>query len=193
VKLLRVVVPFIFVLPAAPTLCQQATGKQAPVLCRLDSLPLAIQSHLREEYGSWKIQDASSLSPRARGRWESEKPLGCPGIAVGHFESAQTLSYALLLVPVGHADAGYRLVVFSQKAGQSEFEERILNKLDEGGATSYFLRGMPISKFFDEASKKRFQAHSAEVILLFDSAENEYEVDVYYWSQNRYRHDPVDY
>lgn len=192
-KLLRVVVPFIFVLPAVPTLGQQATAKQAPVLCRLDSLPPAIQSHLREEYGSWKIQEASNLSPRARGRWGSEKPLGCPGIAVGHFESAQTLSYALLLVPVGHADAGYRFVVFSQKTGQSDFEGRILDKLDEGGATNYFLRGMPIGKFFDEASKKRFQAHSADVILLFDSAENEYEVDVYYWSENRYRHDPVDY
>jgi len=29
--------------------------------------------------------------------------------------------------------------------------------------------------------------------LLFDSAEKEYEVDVYYWSEGRYRHDPVDY
>ena len=192
-KLLRVVVPFIFMFPAIPALGQQAPGKQAPLLCGLDSLPAAIQRHLREEYGSWKIQETSNLSPRARGRWESEKPLECPGIAAGHFESAQTLSYALLLVSQGHADAGYRFVVFSQKPGQSDYEASILDKLDESGATNYFLRGMPIGKFFDEASKKRFQAHSADVILLFDSAENEYEVDVYYWSENRYRHDPVDY
>ncbi|HEV2304253.1 MAG TPA: hypothetical protein VGR93_01930 [Candidatus Acidoferrales bacterium] len=192
-KLLRLVVPLIFILPAVPTLGQQATGKQAPVLCRLDSLPSVIQRHLREEYGSWKIQEASNLSPRAKGRWVSEKPLECPGIAIGHFESAQTLSYALLLVPLEHADAGYRFVVFSQKPGQSDYEARILDKLDESGATNYFLRAMPIGKFFDEPSKKRFHAHSPDVILLFDSAENEYEVDVYYWSENRYRHDPVDY
>jgi len=129
VKLLRLVVPFIFVLPAVPTLGQQAIGKQAPVLCRLDSLPPAIQRHLREEYGSWRVQEAANLSPRARGRWESEKPLGCPGMAVGHFESAQTLAYALLLVPVGHADAGYMFVVFSQKAGQSGFEGRTLGSM----------------------------------------------------------------
>ena len=65
--------------------------------------------------------------------------------------------------------------------------------MNESGAANYFLRGMPIGKFFDEASKKRFRAHTADVILLFDSAEEEYEVDVYYWSEGRYRHDPVDY
>lgn len=192
-KLLRLVVSFIFVLPAVPTLGQQTIGQQATVPCRLDSLPPAIQSHLREEYGSWRIQEAANLSARARGRWESEKPSGCPGMAVGHFESAQTLSYALLLVPLGHADAGYRFVVFSQKPGQSDYEAKILDKFEERGAANYFLRGMPIGKFFDEPSKKRFHAHTADVILLFDSAENEYEVDVYYWSENHYRHDPVDY
>lgn len=192
-KFLRLVVPFIFVLPAVPTLGQQATGKQAPVLCRLDSLPSVIQRHLREEYSSWKIQEASNLSPRARGRWESGKPSECPGIAIGHFESEQTLSYALLLVPLGHTDAGYRFVVFSQKPEQSDYEARILDKRNESGATNYFLRGMPIGKFFDELSKKRFHAYTADVILLFDSAEKEYEVDGYYWSENRYKHDPVDY
>jgi hypothetical protein len=159
----------------------------------LDSLPPVIQRHLREEYGSWTVQEVANLSPRARERWNSEKPLECPGIAVGHFESAQTLSYALLLVPLSHADAGYRFVVFSQRPGQSDYEARILDKLDESGAANYFLRGVPIGKFFDEASKKRFHAHSADVILLFDSAEKEYGVVVYYWSENHYRNDPVDY
>src|SRR5690242_2213943 len=53
---------------------------------------------------------------------------------------------------------------------------------------NYFLRGMPIGKFFDEASKKRFHAHAPNVISLFDSTEKEYQVDVYYRSESRYRH-----
>lgn len=192
-KLLRMATPLIFLLPAAATLGQQATGQQPPSLCRLDSLPLAVQRHLSQDYGSWKVQEVANLGARARGRWESEKPLECPGIAVGYFESAQTLTYALLLVPTGKTDAGYRFVVFSQRPGQSDYEAEILEKLDEGGAANYFLRRTPIGKFFDEASKKRFHAHTTDVILLFDSAEKEYEVDVYYWSENRYKHDPVDY
>ncbi len=192
-KLLRIAMPFIYVLPAVVTFGQQTTDKQRPVLCRFDSLPPVIQRHLMEEYSSWKVQEADNLNPRARERWKSEKPLECPGIAVGYFENAQTPSYALLLVPTRNADAGYRFVVFTQRPGQSDYEARILDQLDESGAANYFLRATPIGKFFDEASKKRFHAHTADVILLFDSAEKEYEVDVYYWSEGRYRHDPVDY
>jgi hypothetical protein len=192
-KLLRIATPFILLFPVVTTLGQHTAGKQPPVVCRFDSLPAIIQHHLREEYGSWKVQEAADLSPRARERWKSEKPLECPGIAVGYFESTQTPSYAFLLVPMGHADAGYKFVVFSQRPGQPDYEARILDNLDESGAANYFLRGVSIGKFFDEASKKRLHAHTTDVILLFDSAENEYEVDVYYWSESRYKHDSVDY
>jgi hypothetical protein len=76
---------------------------------------------------------STDLSQRAREAWEPEKPLTCPGIAVGHFESAKSLSYAVLLVPTGHPDEGYRFLVFSQKLGQPGYEVRVLDKLDEKG------------------------------------------------------------
>jgi hypothetical protein len=65
--------------------------------------------------------------------------------------------------------------------------------MDQAGAANYFIRATPIGKFFDQASKNRFKAHASDVILLFDSAENESGVDAYYWSQSHYRHDPIDY
>ena len=187
------ITPLIFLLPAGLAFGQQPASKQESSLCRLDSLPTAIQHRLKQEYGSWRVQEVANLSQRAHGRWESEKPLRCPGSAVGYFESAHTPSYALLLVPTVNADAGYRFVVFSQRPGQSDYDAKLLDKLDEAGAANYFVRGTPIGKFFDQASKKRFNANASDVILLFDSAEKEYEVDVYYWSKGHYRHDPVDY
>jgi hypothetical protein len=189
---LAMVPSLLFLLSASLASGEQTIGKRQG-LCQPDSLPSAIKHRLREEYCSWRVQDVANLSQRAHERWESEKPLECPGIAVGHFESAQAPSYALLLVPVANTDAGYRVLVFSQKTGESDYEIRILDKLDQSGAANYFLRGTPISKFFSEESKKRFHAHTVDVILLFDSAEKEYEVDVYYWSEGRYRHNPVDY
>jgi hypothetical protein len=187
------ITPLIFLLPAGLAFGQQPASKQESSLCGVDSLPAAIQHHLKQEYGSWRVQEVANLSPLAHGRWESEKPLGCPGIAVGYFESAQTLSYAFLLVPAVNAGAGYRFVVFSQQPGQSDYEAKVLGKMDEDGATNCFVRGTPIGKFFDQASKKRFNAHTKDVILLFDSAAKEYEVDVYYWSEDHYRNNPVDY
>jgi hypothetical protein len=173
---------------------QGAAGtNQSPALCKVESLPSDIQNRLKEEYGSWKIQEPTDLSQHARERWESEKPLECPGIAVGHFESAKTPSYAILLVPTGHADRGYRFLVFSQKAGDARYEARVIDKLEQNGASNYFIHGTPISKFFDAPSRKKFQAHTVDGILLVDSAENEYGVEVYFWSGGRYRHEPIDY
>ena len=96
-------------------------------------------------------------------------------------------------MPAANADARYWFVLFSQQPGQSDYEAKVLGKMDEAGATNYFVRGTPIGKFFDQVSKVRFNAHTKDVILLFDSAEKEYEVDVYYWSENHYRNNPVDY
>lgn len=180
-------------LPALVFGQEAARVKQSPTLCKVESLPPDIQNRLKEEYGSWKIQEPADLSQRAHDRWESEKPLECPGIAVGHFESAKTTSYAILLVPTGRADAGYRFLVFSQQADQHSYETRLVDKWDQNGAANYFIHRTPISKFFDEPSRKKFQAHSVDGILLVDSAENEYGIDVYFWSGGRYRHEWIDY
>src|SRR5712664_69126 len=158
-----------FLLLSALLLAQGAARpSQSPTLCNVESLSSDIQNRLKEEYSSWKIQEPAGLSQRAREAWEPEKPLACPGIAVGHFESAKSLSYAVLLVPTGHPDEGYRFLAFSQK----------LDKLDEKGAANYYIQSTPISKFFDEASRKKFQAHTKDGILLTDSGENEYGVEV---------------
>ena len=64
-------------------------------------------------------------------------------------------------------------MVFSQKLGQPGYEVRVLDKLDEKGAANYYIQSTPISKFFDEASRRKFQAHTKDGILLTDSGENE--------------------
>jgi hypothetical protein len=151
-----------------------------------------LQSRLKEEFGSWKIQEPADLSPHAHERWESEKPPACPGIAVGKFEDAKTPSYAVLLVPQGHTDVSYKFLVFSPKAGQQSYEMRTVDS-GGSGAANHFIHRTPISKFFDWPSREKFQVHTVDGILLVDSAENEYGVEVYFWSGGRYRHEPIDY
>jgi hypothetical protein len=190
----RVTLSLMFLLVSGLIFGQKsACASEGQNLCNVGSLPQDIQSRLKEEYGSWKVQEPADLSKHAHERWESEKPLGCPGIAMGHFESAKTLSYALLLVPTEHPDGGYRFLVFSPKPDQPTYEVRLVEKLDQNGASNYFIHRTPINKFFDEPSRKKFQAHTVDGILLVDSAENEYGVEVYFWSGGRYRHEPIDY
>ena len=78
-------------------------------------------------------------------------------------------SHVFLLFPAGHADEGYRFLVFSQKPSLSAYEVRVVDKLHQNGAANYFIHRTPISKFFDEPSRKKFQAHTVDGILLVDS------------------------
>jgi hypothetical protein len=163
-----------------------------PVACNLGSLPSDIQDRLKADFGSWKIQEPQSLSEHARKTWEGKKPPACPGIAVGLFQSAKTPSYAVLLVPVDRPDAGYRFLVFSRKAGQPSVEATVVEQSDDHGASNYFIRKAPISRFFNEESKRKFQVQATDVILMVDSAEQEYEADIYFWLNGRFQQQPVD-
>jgi hypothetical protein len=200
INALQVTFSLVFLLSSALIFGQQASPRAAPTraekspaLCKVGSLPPDIQNRLKEEFGSWKIQESADLSPRAHARWEDEKPLECPGIAVGQFENVKRPSYAVLLVPQGHADAGYRFLIFGPKTSQLSYEMRAVDRWDSSGAANYFIHRTQISKFFDEQSRNKFHAHTSEGILLVDSAENEYGVEVYFWSGGSYRHEPIDY
>lgn len=82
---------------------------EIPSRCQSSALPPAVQDRLKAEYDSWKIQEPSNLSQRARERWESEKPLECPGIAIGQFQGTEN-SHAFLLVARNRSSAAYRFL-----------------------------------------------------------------------------------
>ena len=195
----RINLSLMFLLAACVAFGQQASSPPAlakhngeSALCKAESLPTDVQNRIKREFGTWKIQEPANLNPPAHERWESEKPLACPGIAVGQFENAKIPSYAVLLVPQGHANGGYKLLVFSPKAEQPSYDMRAADSGDSGAANS-FIHRVRISKFFDEPSRRKFQVQASEGILLVDAAEKEYETDVYYWSNGSYQHEPVDY
>ncbi|MGA9039731.1 MAG: hypothetical protein WB421_04275 [Terriglobales bacterium] len=87
--------------------------------CKPDALPVELQNLLKKDFTAWRIQEVSNLRPRAKGRWEDEKGLECPGIVVGSFESTDATSYAVLLVPASDPDSAYRLLVFTPGSGAS--------------------------------------------------------------------------
>lgn len=176
---------------------QDLTSSQTPArsgeasVCQSDSLPEDIRNRLKSDFPAWKIQDTNGLAALTRERWESEKPLQCPGVAIGKFESKESLSFAVLLAPRTNTVAGYRLVVFDLKSANWAY--RIVDQSEEGQAGTVFIRAAAISKFFDEASKRKFHAEMPECILMVDAAENEYEADIIFLAGADYRKEPVDY
>jgi len=180
----------------------RAGGDEGSFPCSFGSLPSDIQNRLKGELATWKVQEPENLSEYTRKAWAGKKAPGCPGIAVGLFQNAKAPSYAVLFVPVGHpvhnkagfseTEDGFRLAVFTRKVGLSSYEATVVERSNDHRPSNYFIRKVPTSRFFNEASKRKFQAQAAEGILMVDSAEQEYEADIYFWSNGRFRREPVD-
>lgn len=159
--------------------------------CDLTALPIELQQRLKTEFSSWKIQDASSLTKNARERWQSEKPLACPGIAIGNFENPTRTSYALLLVPLRNSDAAYRFVAFTPNK-EAHGDITIIESFDGPGAANGFICRVFLTQMFNADWRRKLKVVGPDGILFVDAGINEYEADVYFWSDGKYHHEPID-
>jgi hypothetical protein len=190
ISYMRSLLSVVFVLVASSS---QLQASDAERLCDTHKLPNEIQSQLARDFANWKVQSPENLSQQAKSSWSGRKNPACPGIATGFFRHPSQSSFALLLVPSEHPDAAYRFVVFNPQPGGSDFEELVVEKSDTHGASNFYVQQVAVSKFFDDRSGKKFKVQAADAILMVDSAENEYEADVYFWSNGRFRQQWVDY
>lgn len=167
-------------------------GNEGSPLCKSVSLPRSVQGRLNNEFSQWRIQEPKTLGRPAYERWQSEKPLKCPGLAPGYYEGGNSRSYAVLLVPAQSAK-GYKLLVFSRKTITEPYDMRIVEQSDTGTATNFFIRNVRIDKFLDARFRTTHQIQTADGILLFDAGDNEYEADLFYWATGAYGQRAVDY
>jgi hypothetical protein len=174
----------------SPTL--QAAGEPTELLdlCRPDSLPQDIRSSLARNFSGWKIQEPTDLSARARTRWGAERPLNCPGIATGHFQDAKSASYALVLIPTNHASSAYRLLIFTQQAGQQYYGFKAVAQTDSGAGDVY-VETVPTVRFFEATAKPVARSHVSEAVMLVDSATTQ--AYLYVYADMAYEREPVAY
>jgi len=164
---------------------------RATIACNVTTLPVELQQRVKAEFPSWKIQDSGNLTENAKARWRAEKPLACPGIAVGYFESPTHLSYAVLLVPLRNPDSAYRFLVFTPK-NEEQGNLIVVESSDAPGAANGFVRKVPITKVFNAEWRRKLNVGGPEGILFVDAGLDEYEADVYFWSEGKYHHEPID-
>ena len=162
--------------------------------CSVDTLPPPVRAQLNTGYASWKIQDVFSLSPSARRSWEYKK-LGkageCPGIASGTFEDGSE-GYAVLLVPRARPERAYRFLFFSNRQGQSAYRLTTVEASDQGGAQNLFLRSVRMSDLFDHASRTKLGVIASEGVVIVESGNSELSADVFFWTKDGYRHEPME-
>jgi hypothetical protein len=159
--------------------------------CSFDSLPSDVRGQLQRNFAAWRLQQPTTLRAYSRKTWAGRRLLACLGLAVGRFQAADADSYAVLLVR-DHPDAGYRFLVFNPRSEKDSYEAIVVERSDDQGASNYFIRSVPIRELFGEAPRGKLQVQAPDGILMFDSAEQEYETDVFFWSNGRFHQQPID-
>ena len=106
-----------------------------------------------------------------------------PGIAVGHFEAADALSYAVLLVPKSDPSGGHKILVFSKEAKQNAYTWKLLDHADGQTYSGLVISKAGPGKYSDVQSRKSVQ-------LKLDSIYVEWIEKgalLYYWTESGYR------
>src|ERR1700753_94594 len=95
---------------------------QSPTGCDVSALPAAAQKLLAMQFSEWRPKVLSDMGADNQQLWLSAtKGKECPGVATGHFETREKLSYALLLVPKSNSNTGYKVIVLSYRAADDSY------------------------------------------------------------------------
>ncbi len=183
----------IFLLVVTTSMSAQVGTSRGTSECQNQALPQSVQDYIRDHSDAWRIQEPKNLGSRARERWEAEKPLGCPGIAVGKFDNTSDSSYAILLVPITQKARGYKFIVFNLQKGTRLYQPKVVDQSERAESEAFFIHTIAIGGFFDPHSQRKFQVQAQEGVLLIDASEKEYEADVYFWGAGRFHSQPIDY
>ena len=81
----------------------------------------------------------------------------CPGITIGHFESAKELSYAFLLVPKSEPTGGYKIVVFSKGPTGDAYAWKLLDHADGETYSGLVISKADPGKYSDFEGTKSIQ------------------------------------
>src|SRR5579859_723167 len=157
---------------------------QGSLPCNGEKLPAPVNELLKSKFGNWRPKQLSDMEADDQQLWlTGPNNKECPGIAIGHFENAENLSYVLLLVPKSNSSGGHRIVVFSKDLTKDLYASKLL---DHAEGQSY--SGLVISKVGPDKYKDWEAAKSINLKLdglLVEWLEKG--ALLYYWSVDRFK------
>jgi hypothetical protein len=155
-----------------------------PVARDAGAMPSQIRDVLRNKFAGWRPKQLSDLDPDNQKAWlHGANGKACPGVAVGHFESAKQDSYALLLVPDSEATRGYKVVVLTKESSGESYVPKLLDSADGDTYSGVVISKVDPGTFSDLDDGRKIQTMLDGVIVEWI----EKGAVLYYWSADRYR------
>jgi hypothetical protein len=162
----------------------QISPTQNAAACDESALPASVRDLLNAKFSEWRPKQVSDMDADDQHLWlTAVHAKECLGIAVGHFETADELSYAILLVPKSNPGGGHKVVVVSKGGPKSAYTWKLL---DHGDGQTY--SGLVISKA--APGKYSDWENNKSIRLKLDGIQVEWMEKgavLYFWSEGRYR------
>lgn len=147
-------------------------------------LNLQVEALLKAEFSQWRPKQLSDMDADDQHFWlNGPNGKNSPGIAIGHFELRDELSYAILLVHKSDPSDGYELLVFSKEPNKNAFAWKLLDHAEGQSCSCIVISKTEPGRYSDLENKRSVQ-------LSLDSIQLEWMgkgAQLYYWSGSRYR------
>lgn len=152
--------------------------------CAETGLPSPVNDLIRAKFSGWRPEQLSDLHSDDRQLWVKAHLNDCPGIAIGHFETTDRLTYAVFLVRPSDPTNGYKLLVFDEIPRGNAY---ILKLVEQANGPTY--GGVAI----EMAPPGHYSDYEDARISVTTKLEGFYLEFIergallYYWSGRRYR------
>jgi len=151
--------------------------------CIATGVPAQLSEVLKSKFAQWRPKQLSDIEADEQQLWlKGPNGKACPGITIGHFESAKELSYAFLLVPKSEPTGGYKIVVFSRGPTADAYAWKLLDHADGETYSGLVISKADPGKYSDFERTKSIQTKLDGVYVEW----MEKGAVLYYWSAGRY-------
>ena len=161
----------------------QISPTQHATACDESALSASVRDLLSAKFFEWRPKRVSDMDADDQQLWlSSVHGEECPGIADGHFETAEEPSHAILLVPKSNPRGGYKVVVVSKGADKSAYTWKLLDHADGQTCSGLVISKAPPGKYSDWENTKsiRLKLDGIQVEWMEKGAL------VYFWLESRY-------
>lgn len=150
--------------------------------CTIRDLPKDIADIVSSKYAGWRPEQISDLGSDDRELWVKAHGDLCPGITRGHFDVANRVEYAVLIVKRGTKDGGYKLLIFRQRSSGS-FNVHTLTHAKGVLGSGPVISRVPPGEYSDPETGKSVKTKLDSVLLEWIEAA----ARLYYWTGSKYQ------
>ncbi|HKD80730.1 MAG TPA: hypothetical protein VKH81_13610 [Candidatus Angelobacter sp.] len=126
----------------------------------------------------------SDLISGDRALWAKAHPKGCPGIAIGHFEQSNFLTYVVLMVPKPRPTHGFKILILKKLPSGNNYTGQVLDQSDgEYSASGLVIAKAPPGKYSDFEGTAQVQVNLDAILVEWIEKASV----LYYWENGKYR------